>query len=468
MPPKHSADSYGESNTSSTPGQSSSGAPVQLGDNSQAAGIVSSARGRSEGFDVGADRAITNPPNWESAPSSQDLWNQANLGNDPSTATTIGQSWTSHSSKLSQASNDLYNAISELGAAWIGQGAASAQGSLVAIANSGSQASDAAGTMADRLQKQADAATKVKLMPKPTNYTPEGAMGQALAAGPVGMITDQKPLADQDKEVRAEQARFLEAYTKEMSEVDSSTPSFGPESLGMKPTATHNSVGFSGVGNVGGGGLNPGAVSGTPVLAGTHGYGGAQGNGGAPVVHAGPDSGVFSQAGYNPATGNAPVSGVAPGAGVASGAGAPIAPHAPAASGGSGLGQALTAAGLGGGLGYAGAKALGQGNKSGAKDTDGTDAAATDNAAPAQSAASQAVPQQGIVSSSGTIGGGPTPPMQGMGGGMGMGAHGAQAEQEEEHTHASFLIEPDPDDAFGANEATPPPVIGAWTEDDDR
>ncbi|UMP05476.1 WXG100 family type VII secretion target [Amycolatopsis sp. EV170708-02-1] len=457
MPPKHSADSYGESNTSGT--------PVQLGDNSEAANIVSSARGRSDGFDIGADRAITNPPNWESAPSSQDLWNQANLGNDPSTATAISQSWGAHGSKLSQASNDLYNAISELGSAWIGQGAAAAQGSLVAIANSGSQASEAAHTMSDRLQKQADAATKVKLMPKPTDYSPEKAMGQALAAGPVGMITDQKPLADQDKEVRAEQARFLEAYTKEMSEVDSSTPSFGPESLGMKPTATHNSASFSGVGNIAAGGLNSGAVSGTPVLAGTHGYGGAQGSGAAPI-HAGPDSGVFSQAGYNPAA-NVPASGVAPGAGVASGAGAPMTPHAPA-SGGNGMGQALTAAGLGGALGYAGAKALGQGNKSGAKDTDSTDAAATEKGGPAQSAASQAVPQQGIVSSSGTIGGGPTPPMQGMGGGMGMGAHGAQAEQEEEHTHASFLIEPDPDDAFGANEATPPPVIGAWTEDDER
>ncbi|MBE1576770.1 WXG100 family type VII secretion target [Amycolatopsis roodepoortensis] len=454
MPPKHSADSYGESNTSGT--------PVQLGDNSDAANIVSSARGRSDGFDIGADRAITNPPNWESAPSSQDLWNQANIGNDPSTATAISQSWGSHGAKLSQASNDLYNAISELGAAWIGQGAAAAQGSLVAIANSGSQASEAAHTMSDRLQKQADAATKVKLMPKPTDYSPEKAMGQALAAGPIGMITDQKPLADQDKEVRAEQARFLEAYTKEMSEVDSSTPSFGPESLGMKPTATHNSAGFSGVGNIGGAGLNSGAVSGTPVFAGTHGYG-AQGSGAAPV-HVGPDSGVFSQAGYSPAA--SPAAGVAPGAGVASGAGAPMTPHAPA-SGGNGLGQALTAAALGGGLGYAGAKALGQGNKSGAKDTDSTDAAATEKGGPAQSAASQAVPQQGIVSSSGTIGGA-TPPMHGMGGGMGMGAHGAQAEQEEEHTHASFLIEPDPDDAFGANEATPPPVIGAWTEDDER
>lgn len=452
MPPKHSADSYGEqSNT-----------PVQLGDNSHAASVVESARGRSDGFEIGADRAITNPPNWENAPTSQDLWNQANLGNDPSTATALSQSWSAHGRQLSQASNDLYNAISELGAAWIGQGAAGAQGALVAIANSSSQASEAATTMCDRLQKQADAATKVKLMPKPTDYSPEKAMGMALAAGPLGMVTDQKPLADQDKEVRAEQARFLEAYTKEMSEVDGSTPSFGPESLGMKPTATHNSVSFSGVGNVGNTDFNSGAISGTPVLAGTHGFAGGAHGAAAAAVHGGPDAGHFSQAGYTPGAG-APAA-AAPSMGAGAGAGAaPMTPPSAPQTGGSGLGQALTMGALGGGLGYAGAKALGQGNRSGsAKDTDSTESAATDNA-PAQSAASQAVPQQGIVSSSGTIGGAATPPpMQG-----GMGA-GAQAEQEEEHTHASFLIEPDPDDAFGANEATPPPVIGAWTEDDER
>lgn len=454
MPPKHSADSYGQQNV-----------PV-FGDNSDSVNVVEAARNRSDGFDIGADRAITNPPNWENVPSSQELWNQANLGNDPSTATAISQSWSAHSIQLSQASNDLYNAISELGAVWIGQGAAGAQGALVAIANSSSQASAAAKTMSDRLQKQADAATKVKLMPRPTDYSPEKAMSQALAAGPLGMVTDQKPLADKDKEVRAEQARFLEAYTKEMSEVDSSTPSFGPESLGMKPTATHNSASFSGVSNLGNANLNTGAVSGTPV-PGPHGFVGGAYGAAAAAVHGGPDAGVFSQSGYTPSAAPA-----GPGVGAAAGA-APItppsAPPSVSATGGSGLGQALTMGALGGGLGYAGAKALGQGNRSGSKDTDSTESAATDNA-PAQSAASHAVPQQGFVPSSGTIGGGAAPPpMQGMGGmGGGMGAHGAHAEQEEEHTHASFLIEPDPDDAFGSTEATPPPVIGAWTEDDDR
>jgi hypothetical protein len=72
--------------------------------------------------------------------------------------------------------------------------------------------------------------------------------------------------------------------------------------------------------------------------------------------------------------------------------------------------------------------------------------------------------QQGVVSPSGTIGGSPAqPPMGGMGGGG-----GAHQQEDEQHTHASFLIDPDPDETFGANQATPPPVIGAWSEDDDR
>ena len=54
---------------------------------------------------------------------------------------------------------------------------------------------------------------------------------------------------------------------------------------------------------------------------------------------------------------------------------------------------------------------------------------------------------------------------------MGMGAMGGAAarsqEEEKEHTHASFLIEPDPDDTFGATEAAAPPVLGAWGPDDE-
>ncbi len=45
-----------------------------------------------------------------------------------------------------------------------------------------------------------------------------------------------------------------------------------------------------------------------------------------------------------------------------------------------------------------------------------------------------------------------------MGGGMSGGARGGE---DEEHERASFLLEHDPDDLFGTDEITAPPVIGA-------
>jgi hypothetical protein len=442
---------------SSTGGNSDPGAgsAVPLGDNSASASIVEQARGRSDGFDMGGDRAIVSTPNWNSQESYQ-LYQGAVMNNDPGTAEATGHAWTSHGDALSDASNHLYNAITELGAAWVGQGAAAAQGALVGIANSGSQASEAAHTMATRLAQQAAAAAEVKKMPKPKDYDPAQAMTAALAGGPAAMIADQKAQADAAADVKAQQVAFFNAYTKAMSEVDGSTPSFGPESLGMKPTAGHNSVGFDRIGGinhagdisvVGSGGASSVFSPGSPA------FGGA-------AVSGVPDSGHLSQAGHTPGT-LASGPGAAAAAGPVSGTGA----HAPLPSGSSGggshVGQALGLGAVGGGLGFAASRALGKGNRSGSK-SDSTTAAANENSA--QSAASAPAPQHGVVSPGGTIGGAPTPP-PGMG--MGMGAGASQGE-DEEHTHASFLIDPDPDETFGANEATPPPVIGAWSQDDDR
>jgi hypothetical protein len=447
---------------SSTGGSSDPGAgsAVPLGDNSASASIVEQARGRSDGFDMGGDRAIASTPNWNSQESYQ-LYQGAVMNNDPGTAEATGHAWTSHGNALSDASNHLYNAIAELGAGWVGEGAAAAQGALVGIANSGSQASEAAHTMATRLAQQAAAAAEVKKMPKPKDYDPAQAMTAALAGGPAAMIADQKAQADAAADVKGQQVAFFNAYTKAMSEVDGSTPSFGPESLGMKPTAGHNSAGFNHVGGIGHAGdiSGVGAGGASNVFGpGSPAFGGAHGGAAASGV---PDTGHLSQAGYNPGTLDSGP-GVAAAVGPVSGTGA----HTPLPSGSSGggshVGQALGLGALGGGLGFVASRALGKGNRSGSR-SDSTAASANENSA--QSAASTPAPQHGIVSPGGTIGGAPTPPPPGMG--MGMGA-GASQREDEEHTHASFLIDPDPDETFGANEATPPPVIGAWSQDDDR
>ncbi|HKS48454.1 MAG TPA: hypothetical protein VJT49_25750, partial [Amycolatopsis sp.] len=137
--------------------------------------------------------------------------------------------------------------------------------------------------------------------------------------------------------------------------------------------------------------------------------------------------------------------------------------------GGGGAGAAAMGVGLGVagvGLGAVAGKALlGRGNRSGAKKereaADATGAAATEHA---EQQAHGPVQNQGLMNSGGTIGAQQaTPPPTGMGG---MGA-GAQQEEDKEHNRASFLIEADPDEAFGANVSTAPPVIGAWGDDED-
>src|ERR1700709_2653019 len=114
MAPRHSSDA--------TPG-TDTGTSIPLGDSSATSDIVAQARGRSDGFEMGGARGISNPPNWNSQESDQ-LYLGATQNNDPGTAEATGHIWTTHGQELSQASNDLYTAISELGSVWIGQGAA--------------------------------------------------------------------------------------------------------------------------------------------------------------------------------------------------------------------------------------------------------------------------------------------------------------------------------------------------------
>src|SRR5437879_1070000 len=128
-------------NQNDVPSGGTPSSPVPLGDNGEAAAIVQQARNSAGGFDYGSDRAIGSPPNWASQESAQ-LYRGATVNNDPASAEATGQTWQAHGDELHQAANDLYNAITELGNAWVGQGAGFAQGALVGIANSSQQAGD--------------------------------------------------------------------------------------------------------------------------------------------------------------------------------------------------------------------------------------------------------------------------------------------------------------------------------------
>jgi hypothetical protein len=440
---------------------------VPLGDGGQSAAIVQQARSSGGGFDYGSDRAIGSPPNWASQESTQ-LYQGATVNNDPATAETTGQAWKSHGDELHQAANDLYNAVSELGNAWIGHGAASAQGALVGIANSSQQAGDAAHTMSSRMVQQAAAAAEVKKMPAPKEFDPAKQTAAMLAGGPAAMVADMKQQADDAKSVHAQQVQYFNAYTQAMSEVDDSTPSFGPQSLGLPPDGTIGATKASAVGGsssilgaYGGGSLGP--MTGLSVNGGDLG-------GGRVAAFSG-QLGDLGQAGPGgvggPGVPGAPPAGVPGSVSSAGAAPTPATPVPTSSGGGSGtaLGIGLGLAGVGLGA-AAGKTVLGRGTKSGAKaNPDETAAASSDQAQQGHSASANMPQSQSMLSANGTIGGTNTPPAAGMGG---MGGGGAQPVEDEEHTRASFLIEADPDEAFGANVATAPPVIGAWADDEDE
>ncbi|MEU3272741.1 hypothetical protein ABZ639_18030 [Saccharomonospora sp. NPDC006951] len=390
-------------------------------DNAEVADIVSRARNRDDGFDYGEDRAIGDRPNWEARDSAR-LYRYATENNEPGSAEELGQAWADHGSTLGQAAEDLYTALSGLGAAWVGQGAGFAQGALVAIANSSAQASAAATTMSTRLAQQAVAAAELKKMPQPSEFDPGSETAAMLAGGPAAMVRDMKIEFDAARDTKAQQVAYLEAYTVAMEGIDDTTPSFGPDSLGLTPAAPAEGSGVQGFGTAGTqqGGLSAGLAE-------------APGNGTTTS-----SASTTVQAGAQAVTAHGPAL-----------SGPPTSP---------GAGPAV------GGL-ATGAGALSSGHRSGA-----TKQQSAETPAPANRnvGARTVQPQsQGVVPQSGMIGG-HLPPATPMGGVGAMGGAGARQDEEREHTHASFLIDPDPDDTFGAAVATPPPVLGAWGPDDDE
>lgn len=337
--------------TNSYPGAPSPGG-APLGDTSSSEAIVSQARSVKDAFHFGDDRVITNPPNW-AAQSSTQLYNGAVNNNDPGFADAMGQTWTGHGKDLHDAADTLYEAITQLGGAWVGEAAGAAQGALIGVANASSTAGDAARAMGKRMSEQAAAAAEVKKMPPPKEFNFDKEIGRMLAGHPAAMSSaDIKAEWDSANAVQAEQQAYMDAYTNSMSQVDGTTPSFGPESIGMKPMSGVNYGGGDGAGFRGSVG-----VDGGPSLS------GAQGgiNAAAPGMNAGAPGQAGPLAGQ-PGTA-APVSNLAHGPLSTSGTAA-----VSAASSGLGSAGAIGAAAIGAGAGIAGVRAVVKGGgRSGGK-----------------------------------------------------------------------------------------------------
>lgn len=214
------------------------GSTLSFGDTSTTQSLVEQARNTRDDFTYGSDRAIVAVPNWNSRTSTE-LYHAAVDNNDPAAAEELAQSWTDAGHGLTRAAQDLYDAITELSGAWVGEASGAAQGALVGVANANSTAGDAAAAMGKRMHDQAMAAADAKAkMPPPVEFDPQQELQRILLGHPGAMaLEDLQSKAAEAQGVQNAQQRIMDIYTRQLADVDAATPDFGPESLGMRPVA---------------------------------------------------------------------------------------------------------------------------------------------------------------------------------------------------------------------------------------
>ncbi|HEV7649324.1 MAG TPA: hypothetical protein VGP26_14310 [Actinophytocola sp.] len=406
---------------------------------SQAAGLTPDVR-------MGDDRVLGDTPHWAGFDSEQ-LYDFATRDNNPGTADDLGRAFNTGGNGLADAANGLLDAVTRLDGAWSGVAADSARAALAPLASAAGQAGQTAQMMGVQMSRQSLAAAEVRKLPPARKFDQQQSLQAMLAGGPAAMQADLKGQKDAADAVKREQISYLEAYTRAMSAVDAQTPSFVPPPAGhIDPgrggdaRISASPVDFAARHGAPGLGTSTGAPAGgfTGVAPAAGAHGGSTGGAGDLTPPGGPST--TGAAGFVPGTAT-PVSAPAAPAG---GAPHPVGPAAGPGGFGSGFGTAPggtfggsgaggTAAGGGSGTG-----ALGEGVHGGGAGTRGPAAVA---------AADQGGAGRGA-------------------GGMGGASGRRRDEDDDERERPSFLLEGDPESAFGDDQLAAPSVIGTADEDD--
>ncbi len=391
---------------------------------------------------MGDDRAITDTPNWMGY-SSQQLFDSATMQNTPTTADTLGQAFNTGGNDLADAANRLLSAVSKLDNAWTGVAADSAKGALTPLASAAGSAGTSAQLMSAQMSQQSAAAAEVRKLPSPQEFNVDQALNAALTGGLPALQADLKAQKDAADAVKREQVSYLTAYTATLAAVDAQTPSF----IAPPPT-------------VGGGGNDGSSIGGERVGSpniGTmySGPGGGTSHGGPSGGHTGIAPGGENGQGYTPGDGDGDdytsIPGVTPGSGTNASGWNPTTSTGPSpnlpgpTTGAPSGGPSAGAGGFGGGFGNFGSGAGGAG---------GANAIPKGGLPAGGSGPPAAAPRGGMMPA-------------GMGGGRGGGPMGGAAggrrgegEEDDEHQRPSYLVEGDPDSAFGNDQMTAPSVIG--------
>jgi hypothetical protein len=384
---------------------------------------------------MGDDRVIGDTPNWASY-SSEQLYDFATKNNSPTTADDLGRAFNEGGNSLATAANALFEAVAALDSAWSGVAADSARRALKPFAQAAGTAGQTAQLMGVRMSEQSVAATEVRKLPPPKTFDQQQSINAMLTGGPAAMTADLKVQKDAADGVKREQISYLNTYTATMTIVDAQTPSFVPP---PDPTG----------GGTGGGTRFPGSAvaipttgSNVPAVHSTTtgsptskftGVGGANGSPG--FVN---ENGETDQSGFTPLPGvNTATSGYTP-------------PSGPVTPGPSTFGPS----GGAGGTGVPGAGAGGFGAGFGSFGSPGSAGGGASGANPGANAGPKGMTPTSMS---------PTGTAAGRGGAGGMGGAGrgrGDGEEDKEHERPSYLVEGDPESAFGSDQMTAPPVIG--------
>jgi hypothetical protein len=407
----------------------------------------------------------------------QRLHDSVNNGVDPGAVGEMGDIWTTLGNQLATFNDDIVTAIGNSEADWTGK---AGDGARQALADMGNRAGETgtsaqlAGTLFTQ-QSRALSTAKANVPPPPAEpFNAQAANDRLLSMiDPIAMVRQaaaDKAAFEQQQKDHQEAARAVETYDRTVAQTAAAQPAFAPAPVAQpqpqpnppqpnppspidppgtgEPKARDNTPPpvISGTTDTawattpaatGGNTTNPSGVGGTPPPGGNQlGGGNTNPGGGGPVFGGFPPGPNPGRTTTGPNVGRpvgSPPGGPGGGSGTGTGRG-----------GAGGVGRLPGMPGGGVGLPGGAAAAKGIGGSTGMLPGDGTAARGGGSAAGAAGGRGAAGAAAGMA------------PMGGAGRGQG--------DEDIEHQSPSYLLEPDPDEVFGTDETTAPPVIGDWSQ----
>ncbi|MFE9745313.1 hypothetical protein ACFYOT_10445 [Saccharothrix saharensis] len=402
--------------------------------------------------------------------SHRELHDGVHVGGDPGRVGEHGDLWTSLGNELVEFNDAIVKAIADSEPDWTGKAGDQARRAMADLARKAGEtavAAQMAGTLFAQ-QSRALATARATVPPPPDEPFDVAAANRRLMTitDPIALATqaaaDRAEFARQQEEHR-QAARAVEVYDRTVAQTAAAQPAFAPPPAAPPrgepapgqppggvpggraavppPPAVGDATGVAAAGSEGvaAGGTTSTSGNGSSLLT----PGGRDGAPGGPTGGAGPASpaaGVLGVPGSRPGTGRG---GSGAGRGGVGGSGA----------GRSGPGGSRGSAGAGGRV-PGGAGSPGSGLPGGpGTGVRGPGGGGSGVRGPG-GAHGEAVGRGGRPGGAGLVAGPVGGPATGRG------------EEDTEHQTPSYLLEPDPEALFGGGEATAPPVIGDWSDDD--